>query len=161
MTEEHTTQGDGVPSREPVYAGFLRRGIAAGIDVVLAGVMTAAVETIPIMESGARLHGTGVMFLHMDWALVIPLVAVIVPAIYGTAFVARYGGTPGKLFLGMRVVTNALGPVGLCRAFVRHLGSWLSLCTCGLGYLSAPFARGRRTLHDQIAGTVVILADRE
>jgi len=146
---------------EPVYAGFLRRAVAAAIDVVIAGLLVVGVAAIPIARSAPSSHGTGVMFLHPNWLLLVPLIVLFVPAAYGTVFVARYGGTPGKLLLGMRVVTEALAPVGVGRAFARHLLSWFSVLTLFLGYLSAPFDRRRRTLHDQLAGTVVILAGRD
>jgi uncharacterized RDD family membrane protein YckC len=76
----------------------------------------------------------------------------------------RYGTTPGKLLLELRVVdARTGGRPGLVRAFIRYIGYFVSFLTLGLGFVWIVFDRRRQGLHDKLAGTRVIrvAADEE
>lgn len=79
---------------------------------------------------------------------------------YDTVFTAWFGGTPGKLLLGMRVTRPDGGPVGWRRALCRSLAEWLSRLTLGLGYAAALIDPERCTLHDVLCDTVVVDVSR-
>ena len=80
---------------------------------------------------------------------------------YDTYFVSRFGATPGKMLLCMRVATADGSRPGWRRALCRSLAEWLSKITLGAGYAMALFDPQRRTLHDRLCGTVVVTADKE
>jgi len=80
---------------------------------------------------------------------------------YDTVFTAWFGGTPGKLLLGMRVTRPDGAPVGWRRALCRSLAEWLSRLTLGLGYAAALMNPERRTLHDVLCDTVVVDVSRK
>lgn len=67
------------------------------------------------------------------------------------------GVTLGKWATGLRIERKDGGPAGWARVLVRHfVGYPLSLLTLGLGFLLAVFNTQGRTLHDLIAGTIVV-----
>jgi uncharacterized RDD family membrane protein YckC len=78
---------------------------------------------------------------------------------YETFFVGRFGGTPGKLLLGMRVVRADFTRVTYWRGAVRAFGKVLSDLTLYVGYVMVAFDPQRRALHDYIADTRVVKRD--
>jgi uncharacterized RDD family membrane protein YckC len=84
--------------------------------------------------------------------------------VFQWAIIATSGQTLGKRWTGLRVVTEKAGRVGffrgvVLRVWVMWLGSVFS--TLGLALLLDPwlvFGKQRKTLHDHLAGTLVIVA---
>ena len=70
------------------------------------------------------------------------------------------GRTPGKAMFRIRVVKLGGGPMRLWDAFGRAGGYAASLSTAGLGFLESFWHPNRQTVHDRIAGTVVISESR-
>lgn len=68
----------------------------------------------------------------------------------------KFGGTLGKLAIGLRVVTANGEPIGLGRALGRTLAEILSAIILLIGYIIAAFDSEKRALHDHICGTRVI-----
>jgi uncharacterized RDD family membrane protein YckC len=68
---------------------------------------------------------------------------------------ARFGGTPGQLLLGMRVIDHGTGRhLSTIRAFLRQtVASALAAAT--FGWAMALFRRDGRGLHDLITGSAV------
>lgn len=76
---------------------------------------------------------------------------------YTTFFLGKYGATVGKMATGLKVVTPDGQPITYTRAFSRYWGEMLSGIILGIGYLMAAFDDEKRTLHDRICGTRVVL----
>ena len=73
------------------------------------------------------------------------------------AFWRRYGATPGKLAVGVRIVdarTGGTPPTG--RLILRLLCYLLSAAPLYLGFLWIAFDRRKQGWHDKIARTIVI-----
>jgi len=70
--------------------------------------------------------------------------------------VSKYEATPGKIAMALRVTDMEGRRVGVIRATVRHFAKFLTLATLSIGFFIAIFTRKRQTLHDLIAGCVVI-----
>jgi uncharacterized RDD family membrane protein YckC len=67
------------------------------------------------------------------------------------------GRTIGKWSTGLRIERIQGAEVGIGRAFLRHfVGYPLSLLILGAGFMFAAFTLQGRTLHDLIAGTIVV-----
>lgn len=81
---------------------------------------------------------------------------------YQTYFLARWGGSPGKLLFKIRVVdSRTLSPVTWRRALVRALAwipAYLPFC---MGLAVAVVHPERRGLHDLIAGTACLRRKRK
>lgn len=125
----------------------LRRVWAWLIDVVLIAVL-AAVLWVVIMALGLLTLGLGLSLLS-----VLPLV----PIAYHILFVALSGTTPGQSFMGLVVRRNEdLGPPDFARAALFTLGLYLTLAAGVIWLGVAFFTLRRRTLHDILAGVVVV-----
>lgn len=70
--------------------------------------------------------------------------------------VSKYEATPGKIAMALRVTDMAGRRVGVIRSSIRHFAKLLTLATLSIGFFIAVFTRKRQTLHDLIAGCVVI-----
>ena len=71
------------------------------------------------------------------------------------------GRTVGKFLTGLRVVQRDGSAMTFLSAVLRHIvGYPLTLMTGGLGFVLAAFNNKGRALHDLLAGTVVVRANR-
>ncbi|MGH9520082.1 MAG: RDD family protein, partial [Terriglobales bacterium] len=75
---------------------------------------------------------------------------------YNTLMLGRFGATLGDMVIGAVVVTPEGGRITYARALGRTLMKEVSGLILCIGYLIAAFDEQKRTLHDRIAGTVVI-----
>jgi uncharacterized RDD family membrane protein YckC len=67
------------------------------------------------------------------------------------------GRTVGKWATGLRIERSDGAEIGIGRALIRHfIGYPVSFLPLGLGFLLGAFITRGRTLHDFIAGTVVV-----
>ena len=83
---------------------------------------------------------------------------IVVAAAYNIYFVGRFGATPGKMALKIKIITQTGENMSYRRATSRYFSEWLSSLTIGLGYLVAFIDEERRTLHDRICDTRVVKA---
>jgi len=71
------------------------------------------------------------------------------------------GQTIGKILTGIRIVRRDGNPASATRIALRQtLGYLLTAVSLGLGFLMSIFSGKGRALHDYLAGTVVIYADK-
>lgn len=133
------------------FAGFWIRFLAHIIDQVLltiAGAIVGFVFGFALSTSSQEAQ-----------ALLQALLMVISVAIgmgYEVFFVVRFGATPGKMALRLKVVTADGGPISVGRAFGRYFAKILSACTLLIGYIIAGFDEEKRALHDRICNTRVV-----
>ncbi|MEI7054587.1 RDD family protein [Nocardioides sp. CCNWLW239] len=147
------------PSVEAAIAEPDRRFYAFAIDRVIAWAIFAAAGFVAWL----------LFFRNGEPLLGVALIAGVVLVVWlvGTILTGSGGKTPGKMALGLRVVSDDSGaagrPIGVGKAFVRQ--ALLGLCTIPtLGIGTATFAwvaamddRGRRQgWHDRRAGSVVV-----
>lgn len=137
------------------FAGFWIRGLALFIDGLIVGVVTVPIFLLIGLSTGGLrtmdpqnpplgLFGVGYLF-----------VLAVVTA-YHVWFVSQKGGTPGKLALGLRVVTIDGRNLSVARALARYFAVMLSGLTFYIGYIIAAFDSQKRALHDHICSTRVI-----
>ena len=151
------------PAPAPRWAGCGLRAAAKIIDLLLLNLITSPLLVIVMIWAGVRRTPEGLPDLRfITWASIsLSLLLLAAQAGYHIGFIVRWGATPGKQLLGLRVVRADGGRVGAWRASGRYLGEMVSSSLCWLGYVLALFDDEKRTLHDQLAGTRVILeADR-
>jgi uncharacterized RDD family membrane protein YckC len=140
-------------------AGFWRRAAAFGVDALwlfcTAGTLALALSGTPWPSAG---DGTGLA------GAAAVLLNRVLPALVCIVGWGRFGATPGKCLLELRVVdARTGGRPGYMRAFIRYVGYFVSFLTLGLGFVWIVFDRRRQGLHDKLAGTRVIrvAADEE
>ena len=76
---------------------------------------------------------------------------------YNTIMIGNSGATVGKMAVGIKVVTADGGKVSYLRAFARYMAEVLSTLTFLVGYIIAAFDSEKRSLHDHICSTRVIM----
>ena len=133
------------------YGGFWIRAGALLLDYVFLYVCNLMVLTLSGMTAAIGAEWVGAVAVIAAW-----FVQFLVPLVYGTFFVGRYGATPGKMICRLRIVRPDGEPVSYPRAFGRYWGTVLSGMTLGIGYIICAFDDERRTLHDMICDTRVV-----
>ena len=99
------------------------------------------------------MHETGFYAAYVQQSV---LQLVLLGVIY-VFFWAKYGATPGKMLLRMRIVDAAtLGRTTVKQDSIRFLGCMLSMLPLGLGLFWVVFDKKRQAWHDKIARTVVM-----
>ncbi len=85
-------------------------------------------------------------------------IAATISAIYYTSFYTCYGASPGKMFLGLRIVDYYSGEnLGIMQTLVREsFGKWLSALFFGLGFILPLLRADGRALHDLFVSSQVI-----
>ncbi len=91
------------------------------------------------------------------WGAVIgTVVGLCVNAAYFIFFWKKYGASPGKMAVGLKIVGPGGEPLSWKRATYRYLGSVVSSLMMYIGYLMAFLDEDRRALHDRMAQTLVV-----
>lgn len=135
-------------------AGFWRRAAAFGLDGLwlfcVAGTVSWLVFGIALPYGvGGGWRVTGAALVHE-----------LLPALVLVAGWARYGTTPGKLLLDLRVVDARSGArPGAVQAVLRYVGYFVSALPLGLGFLWIVFDRHNEALHDKLARTRVVVVE--
>jgi uncharacterized RDD family membrane protein YckC len=139
---------------DPAYAGIVSRGLAFGIDALIAvGAATiglqAALAALSVLDltNGSSIGGAAAV----SYVVTVPLVFVA----YCAGLWALWGRTIGMVLLGIRVVTGDGGTPGVARSLVRAFGYWLSAILF-LGFLWIGVDRRSQGFHDKLAGTFVV-----
>lgn len=120
------------------YGRVAPRAVALFLDLILIGVLTTAITNLLGIDS----HG---------WT------ASLVSWLYfATQESSGWMGTFGKRAMGLAVQGVDGRQLGFGRASLRWAGRWVSGLAFGLGYALALFNDKRQTLHDLLAGSVVV-----
>ncbi len=141
-----------------VYAGFWIRFAAYVIDYIALFVVGQLIQLplaflFPITGFDPQnpvATGAFVLFLVVSM-----LLQTAVWVGYGAFFIGKFGATPGKMALSLKVVRPDGGPVSYARAAGRTLAHMLSGMILLIGYIMAAFDEEKRSLHDRICDTRV------
>jgi uncharacterized RDD family membrane protein YckC len=87
------------------------------------------------------------------------LFSLVMNIAYFTYFHGSTGRTPGKMLLGLQVVSAQGAPISYGVAFLRSVGYLISSVVFCLGYIWVAFDKRKQGWHDKIAGTVVIIRE--
>ncbi|MDG4475629.1 RDD family protein [Thiovibrio frasassiensis] len=158
-----TNKGNDMPMNgettpQPQYAGFLARGMAMGIDILL----------IHLLYFACLCATAAVLWVHSPhWLVLIPsllfclllflLTFPLFIAVYFLALHGWQGQTLGKMFMGLRVIRSDGGEVTPGIAFLRFIGFALSILPVGLGLFWSIIDREKCGWHDHVADTRVVL----
>jgi uncharacterized RDD family membrane protein YckC len=154
------------PAERAAYGGFWRRFVSLLVDVLVIDI------PIGILIAIAVLHGYRFGFhyhphAHAGQSQITPpsarhqallqLAGSIPPWLYSAFFMSSgWQGTPGQRLLGLRVTRVDGERISFARASGRYFASVLSAYLIGIGYLMMLWSERNQTLHDRLAGTVVV-----
>ena len=154
-------EGAKIDAAELDYAGFVIRLAAKVLDVLIVYVPFFVFMFLLIgligMNSDPRNVSAARAVLNMILAMCMMFGGPFVHAGFQTFFLGRYGATPGKMACRLRVVLRDGNRLSYGRAAGRAFASWLSGMVFCIGYLIALFDDQKRTLHDHICDTRVVL----
>lgn len=102
-----------IPDKKPKSATGPIGPWASFYQRIAATILDASI-TLPIQIS------IGLMLMGTDSKMLIFPLMLIIPAIYKIGFEYRFGGTPGKLWLRMKVVSTDLTPIHFTQALNRY-----------------------------------------
>lgn len=132
------------------YAGFWIRFVAKLIDGIISGIIGGVAGGI-FGYLGAT---SGFSFLFMANNLL----GIAIGVAYTTYFLGKYGATPGKMALKLKVIRSDGQPITYGRGAGRYFAEILSSLILLIGYIMAGFDEEKRALHDRICDTRVIKA---
>ena len=134
------------------YVGFWIRFGAKFID----GLVVTVAGMIVGFFIGLVLGGFGESGDSVALNFSIQAVNLIIPVVYSTYLLGRYGATLGKMACGIKVVRPDGGKISYPRALGRHFAEFLSGMILMIGYIMVAFDSEKRALHDRICSTRVV-----
>ena len=142
------------------YGGFWIRFVAIVIDGIIIGVVNL-ILTVPLrltaafsaMSDPATILSAGLGMLGLS-----VMISIVLSVAYNGFFVSRYGATPGKMALGLKIIRSDGSGISFGRAVGRYFAQMLSGMILYIGFIIAGFDTEKRALHDHIVDTRVIYA---
>lgn len=132
------------------YAGFWIRVAAALIDTIV----LMAVLVIPLSLIYGESYWTGDQIVSGFWYAMLSYVFPIVATIW---FWLRYRGTPGKMFLKLRIVDGTRGgKMSTRQAIGRYMAYFAAALPLCLGFVWVGLDKRKQGWHDKLADTIVI-----
>lgn len=150
------------------YAGFATRLVAFLIDITVLSTTIVAVSwfvntTIKMMIGGNTFRRIAEIVPHFNQLytfatnpVVHSLVAVAFILSYYLFFWTIVGQTPGKYFMGVRIITMDGRHLKFRQSVLRYAGYYISALLFGAGFFWILLDDQRRAFHDRLAGTCVV-----
>ncbi len=127
------------------YAGFGRLA-ALIIDGIISSILALPIAILLAYN-----------FAHDDPTNLISIIWGLVSITYYIFFGTRFGATPGKMLLKMKIVDHNYVKPSMGRIMLREtVGKWVSGMIFLISVLFVIFDKQKRSLHDLIASTYVI-----
>ena len=138
--------------------GFGRRLVAYLIDGFALGVAQFALQfcAIAFASTSRVAEDTSSAF-----GLLLTCVSLLISVGYFVGFWATTGQTPGKMVMGIKVISTDGQPVSWGKAILRYIGYIINGLALSLGFIWAAFDPKRQGWHDKIAGTYVVRKDAQ
>lgn len=143
---------EGISMSEVQYGGFWIRFAAKCLDGILLFVLNMISSALlGVLLGSSSQEAPGIL-------LAVTLLAQLsIQAAYQIGFLGAFGATPGKMLCKLQVVRPDGSPLTYGRATGRFFAEMLTGFTLTIGYIIAAFDDQRRTLHDRVADTRVIV----
>jgi uncharacterized RDD family membrane protein YckC len=135
------------------YSTLRRRIAAAVIDVTIMsalGGISVMVTVFLALIAGLSFGGDDISLLF--YLVLAPFVVIF---FYGVGMSAYFGGTVGKLVLGMQVVEEDGKKIGFLRALLREFYKLFGFFLLN-GFLTMFHNKNRRAWYDRMSGTHVV-----
>jgi uncharacterized RDD family membrane protein YckC len=145
------------------YGGFWRRLVAYTIDKVILYFISLFLLLTAFLALGrgsislSSIAATGDIPAGMGLIVIFYAIAMfITDMLYFIWFHGSVGQTPGKMLLGLRVIQLSGDDMTFGVAFLRWVGTLVSILFLSLGYLWIAIDGEKQGWHDKIAATLVI-----
>jgi len=148
------------------FGGFWMRFVAYLIDSIIVGIPMGIIAMLLMGGSMFALTRLGpnpepeeamAAMLPMFGAMAaMGLAGTVLYCSYEAFFLVKYGATPGKMAMGLKVIRPDGSGIQVGRAIGRHFSKVLSGMILYIGYIMIGFDSEKRGLHDMICDTRVI-----
>ena len=140
---------NGSASRQ--YAGFWIRTLAAIIDTIIMLIITSPLLYLfygaDFITSESMVKGGADI-----------IISYIFPIAFSVALWMKFGGTPGKRMLGLKVIDEQTGQyLTLGKSLLRYVGYLVSTIGLLIGFFWVAFDKKKKGWHDHIAGSIVVV----
>lgn len=130
---------------ESQFGGFWIRVMAAFIDFVVIFILMSFIIFLIGVESQA----------------IVSVVSIIVWWVYfASMHSSSWQASVGKKVVNIKVADESGNRISFGRATGRHFATYISGLILGIGYMMAGWTKRKRSLHDMIAGTLVIKVEK-
>jgi len=140
-------------AQEFLYAGFWKRVFAFIIDGII---INSIMFVIAIWGFGSSANVNNLEGFTRTWILYSFSYIFVQWMYFALLESSSKQATIGKQALGIKVTDMAGQPLSFMRAAGRQAAGAITSVTLLIGYLMAAFTRRKQTLHDMIAGAVVV-----
>ena len=147
---------------DEVYASIWRRFCAALFDAFLASAILspATVLLVWVMEAYHSEIGLSEYKSRTAVGTAAVLMWIMCFGLYcASAESSVHQATPGKRLLKLKVVSTSHGRLTFQQATGRYYAKFLSTFVLLVGFVIAVFHSRKQSLHDMIAGTLVVRSD--
>ena len=147
---------------EEVYASIWRRFCAALFDAFLASAILSPVTVLLVwvMEAYHSEIGLSEIKSRTVMGTVAVLLWIVCFGLYcASAESSVHQATPGKRLLKLKVVSMSYGRLTFQQATGRYYAKFLSTFALLVGFAIAIFHSRKQSLHDMIAGTLVVRSE--
>jgi uncharacterized RDD family membrane protein YckC len=131
------------------YASLARRLAALFYDALIVVALWMLTGAIVLAFTGGEAVPAGTIWFRC--------LLLAVPIVFFTSFWIHGGQTLGMQAWRIKLVDEHGSPPDWRTAGIRFAAGCLSLAACGIGFLWALFDEQRRTWHDKVAGTRLVL----
>lgn len=152
-----------------VFAGFWLRFLARLIDgailwfagqivggILIQFALPDALQTMAEMRADPQNVTPEQVAVVLQMMLLVMGLNLVIGLIYDLVFLGKYGATPGKMALGLKIERADGSGLSLGRITGRYFAQILSGLLLCIGYLIAAFDDQKRALHDYICDTRVV-----
>jgi uncharacterized RDD family membrane protein YckC len=159
MMKQHRRCNYTAESRELPYASLIRRALAQVVDGLILGgpFMLSFISIFIFMNPENMLESK---FSHPLLSILLMLAGIpwlIIWLVIFSALEGKHGATPGKWFLGIRVMGMDLQPCGFGRAFLRNVLKFVDgFFNFLVGVMLAALSHNWQRIGDMAARTVVV-----
>lgn len=141
-------------------AGFVDRAWAFLLDAGFVFVITCISGVLGVLLVGREESPINALSVFLVDFKVVFWLGLLLGLAYSVFALWSFNQTLGKCVLSLRVIKLAPRPLRFDEALVREFGLFFSVLPFGLGLLWPLFDNKGRTLHDHLAGTLVVKAPR-
>jgi uncharacterized RDD family membrane protein YckC/DNA-directed RNA polymerase subunit RPC12/RpoP len=148
------------------YGGFWLRFVAYLIDYTIVGIPMGIIAILLTGGSMFALSRLGpnpapedvmaAMMPMIGAVAVMSVAGMVLYCSYETFFLVKYGATPVKMAMGLKVVRPDGSGIQVGRAIGRYFSKVLSGMILYIGFIMVGFDSEKRALHDMICDTRVI-----
>jgi uncharacterized RDD family membrane protein YckC len=139
------------------YAGFWKRFAASLLDSLVLLLLNAAIPSQSLQYDGDGSMEEVFRILFSPQGFQAMVVSAVLRWLYFSVLESSsQQGTFGKMALGLKVTDMNGNRIGFAVATGRYFGKFISTIICCAGYIMAAFTEKKQTLHDLMAGTLVL-----